>query len=393
MNITFSKDALKGKNILLTGAGGGIGFETAKAFAQMGARVLIAEINREKGENAAQYINARHSGAAEFLHTDLSVEAEVKQLHEKIMSDYGCPDIIFNNATTVVTGRIGEVSIADWDKSYAVNLKAPVMLTTLFVGEMIKRGSGCIVFVSSSGAAPYLSTYETFKTAQAEFSDALSMELENTGVYAYTIAPGLVKTETAEKSIEAVAASMGMSTEDFYRLNEKQILSAADAGAGFAVSVLRAHEYNGRETFSVQALSDYLDNKEKLSADSKKSTSFLHHAELLNKIADAYITQYDGWQKRNVFERQWVLRDFKKYTGMPAEAVEHEFKTLREELACGKGPTSLSKTLFEKLIAYWEHQYQLLQGFEKDKEKREEYSNTIFGWIDDIKSALALFGA
>ena len=74
-----------------------------------------------------------------------------------ILARFGCPDIIFNNAAAVITGKIGEVSIEDWDLRYAVNLKAP-----------------------------YLAAYETFKTAQTEFSSALSMELEGTHVYTYT---------------------------------------------------------------------------------------------------------------------------------------------------------------------------------------------------------------
>ena len=183
MDTRIDGSILSGKIVLLTGAGGGIGLEAAKAFAEMGAKVLIAEIDREKGEKAAEDITVKFPGAAFFLHTDLSDGTAIRKLCGDILARFGCPDIIFNNAAAVITGKIGEVSIEDWDLCYAVNLKAPVMLTSYFLEMMKERDSGCIVFVSSSGAAPYLAAYETFKTAQAEFSSALSMELEGTHVY------------------------------------------------------------------------------------------------------------------------------------------------------------------------------------------------------------------
>ena len=133
-------------------------------------------------------------------------------LHEAV--GHGLEGDFNRKGSSVFTGKIGEVSIEDWDLCYAVNLKAPVMLTSFFLGMMRERDSGCIVFVSSSGAAPYLAAYETFKTAQTEFSSALSMELEGTHVYTYTIAPGLVKTENAAKSIEAVAKAKTLTNDN-----------------------------------------------------------------------------------------------------------------------------------------------------------------------------------
>lgn len=117
----------------------GIGFEAAKAFVEMGAKVLIAEVDQEKGEKATTYINRQYHNAADFFHIDLANEIATKQLCEDILSKYGCPDIIFNNAAVVITGEIGEVNLEEWDLSYSVNLKAPIILTTLFLKKMRKR--------------------------------------------------------------------------------------------------------------------------------------------------------------------------------------------------------------------------------------------------------------
>lgn len=386
--IVLNHNMLDGKIVLLTGAGGGIGFEAAKAFVEMGAKVLIAEVDQEKGEKATTYINRQYHNAADFFHIDLANEIATKQLCEDILSKYGCPDIIFNNAAVVITGEIGEVNLEEWDLSYSVNLKAPIILTTLFLKKMRKRNSGCIVFVSSSGAAPYLGAYEIYKTAQVEFCNALSMELEGTQVYTYTIAPGLVKTETAARSIETVAKAMGITTNDFYHQNEDHIIDVQDAGIGFAISVLKASEYHGQEISSIQALNEFHSSPALISSYCDKEDNELPSVELLEKIINTFIIQYNGWQSRNIFERQWVLRDFKKYMGVPAETVKKEFDRIHKEIESGIGLRNISQKLFEKLLYYWKHQLKLLRGFEKDERKFIEYSQAISEWISDIQMLL-----
>ena len=386
--IVLNHNMLDGKIVLLTGAGGGIGFEAAKAFVEMGAKVLIAEVDQEKGEKATTYINRQYHNAADFFHIDLANEIATKQLCEDILSKYGCPDIIFNNAAVVITGEIGEVNLEEWDLSYSVNLKAPIILTTLFLKKMRKRNSGCIVFVSSSGAAPYLGAYEIYKTAQVEFCNALSMELEGTQVYTYTIAPGLVKTETAARSIETVAKAMGITTNDFYHQNEDHIIDVQDAGIGFAISVLKASEYHGQEISSIQALNEFHSSPALISSSCDKEDNELPSVELLEKIINTFVIQYNGWQSRNIFERQWVLRDFKKYMGVPAETVKKEFDRIHKEIESGIGLRNISQKLFEKLLYYWKHQLKLLRGFEKDERKFIEYSQAISEWISDIQMLL-----
>lgn len=216
-------------------------------------------------------------------------------MKEYVLNKYGCPNIIFNNAAILHLGEIGKVSSKDWDNGYLVNFKAPVLLVNCFIDEMKKRNSGAFVFVSSSGAAAYMGAYEIFKTAQVELSNTLSMELENTNIYSYTISPGLVKTETAMKSIEVVAGSMNISLEEFYEMNKEHIINTEEAALGFALSVLNAKEYNGQELGSIQVLNE-LESRN----DSYESCNF----ELLSRVIKTYEEQYSGWKERNIFERQ-----------------------------------------------------------------------------------------
>ncbi|MBP3708141.1 MAG: SDR family oxidoreductase [Clostridia bacterium] len=376
MNINDYRKTLDNKIILITGAGGGIGFETAKCFAIMGAKVIILEVDKEKGENAERTINSIYKDKVEFYNIDLAEENSILKMKKYVLDKYGCPDIIFNNAAILHLGEIGKVSSNDWDNGYLVNFKAPVLLVNCFIDEMRRRNSGTFVFVSSSGAIAYMGAYEIFKTAQVELSNTLSMELENTNIYSYTISPGLVKTETAMKSIEVVAKSMNISLEEFYEMNKEHIISVEDAAFGFALSVLNAKEYNGQEIGSIQVLNGLESRNE-----SYGSCNF----ELLSRVIKTYEEQYLGWKERNIFERQWVLRDFKKCVGKSADEVYKIMKSMKKS----KGILSTDEyKLLESLIVYWEHQYQLLQGFEKNKEKLQENSNIIKGWILDIKTCI-----
>jgi len=376
MIINDFKGTLSGKVVLITGAGGGIGFETAKNCAAMGAKVILLDIDREKGDRAQKAIESIYPDQSEFYGIDLADENSLYRMRDYVLNKYGCPDVVFNNAAVLHLGEIGHVSSKEWDHGYLVNFKAPVLLVNCFIGEMKKRNTGTFVFVSSSGAAAYMGAYEIFKTAQAELSSTLSMELENTGICSYTISPGLVRTDTAMRSIETVAGSMNIPIDEFYEMNKDHIISVEDAALGFALSLLKAKEYNGQELGSVQVLN----RLEIQDADTDVCDPVL-----LSRIITTYEEQYSGWQKRNIFERQWVLRDFKKCVGMSADEVY----TVMESMKAGGGRlSSQNRRLLESMILYWEHQYQLLQGFERDRRKLEENSEIILGWISDIKSCI-----
>lgn len=389
------KNCLSGKTILLTGAGGGIGFEAALSFAYMGARTIIAEVDRNRGIQAEQDINNSFcEKLTEFYEIDLSSKSQINQMTDYILENYGCPDIIFNNATITKMGAIEDVNPDFWDESYAVNLRAPLMLTQKFLPIMKERNQGIIVFVSSSGASPYMGAYEVFKTAQVELCNTLVMELEGTNVYAYTIGPGLVKTKTAMDAIQIVASKMGISIEEFYNMNSHHILDVESAGVGFALSTKNAASYNGQEIGSIQVLMDFnlIENDEKhadkiiLNEGKYKEISFY-----MEKIFLTFKEQYFGWKSMNIFEKQWVLRDFKKSMALSADQACDKLKLLNDEIQKGNYQVLYEeKVFFEKLKEYWKHQLKLLQGYEKNKNKLEENSKIIEEWILDTEKVLTL---
>lgn len=379
MDIQEYKGTLAGKVVLITGAAGGIGLETARCFAVMGARVVMLDIDREKGMRAEAAVRAIPGAVAEFYCIDLAEEGSFGAMKAFVIGKYGCPDIVFNNAAVLHLGAVGEVGSGDWDHGYRVNFKAPVLLVDFFLEEMRRRGSGVFVFVSSSGAAAYMGAYEIFKTAQGELAGTLAQELEGTGIRSYTIGPGLVKTETARRSIAVVAAKMGLSEEAFYEMNKDHIISVEDAALGFALSVLHADEYNGQEIGSLQVLNGMAPKGD------DGAVALRVDAETLGRVVRTFGEQYKGWKERNVFERQWVLRDFRKCVGRPADEVQARMQELAQS---GGMLTADDRLLLEALVRYWQHQDQLLQSFEKDPQKRQEYSRTIQGWIADLQALL-----
>lgn len=382
------KNNLEGKVILLTGAGGGIGFETAKALVYMGAKVIVAEIDKRKMLCAQRTLDGIFSkNSVEFYEIDLSDENQIYALVSHVKDKYGRIDVLFNNATMTAMGTVENVSIDVWDKSYAVNFKAPLLLTQLALPLMKQKNSGTIVFVSSSGAAPFMGAYEVFKTAQVELSNTLYGELESTNIKVYTIGPGLVKTETAMKGIELVSSHMGITTEEFYEMNEGHILGVEEAGTGFAISVLMADRYNGQEIGAIQVLSDSGLLLKLDSSENTKSNDYQNIIPTVLNVVKVYKEQYYGWMKRNVFERQWVLRDFKKTVGYSAdqflEIMQHiQYVVNNEKIQ----EISTYSSNFQKLMEYYKRQYTLLQGYEKNPEKLKEYSITLLHYIEDLKT-------
>lgn len=383
----LERNCLNGKTVLLTGGGGGIGYETARSLAYLGANVIIAEIDQKKGNFAQDSINKEiGSEKVWFYQSDIGNEEEIDRLFRAVSERYEAVDVLFNNATVTPFGSVDSVDIKEWDRSYRVNLRAPVLLIKKFLPSMKRRDSGVIVFVPSSGAAPYMGAYEVFKTAQVELCNTLAGEIENTGLIAYSIGPGLVKTETAENGIRIVAGLMGISTDEFYKMNQKQMLDAETAGTGFAISVALAKRYNGQEIGSIQALTDggiICDTKNKTNRPEIGGRQTEELMRCVSEIVKVYNEQYEGWHRRNVFERQWILRDFKKTTGISTDEMKSELSSL----AGSQNISSGSLRIFELLKKYYERQYKLLQSYEKDPDELKKNSDIIRSWIRMLDEA------
>lgn len=389
----YDRNALQDKIVLITGGGGGIGIEASRAFAYMGAHVIIAEIDAGRGKQAEKLINEESlNGTVDFFQIDITNEKQIDKLYEYIMDKYMRLDVLINNAAIVPMGAIDTVSISDWDLSYAVNLRAPVLLTKKFLSSMKKTG-GIIVFVPSGNTNPYMSAYEIFKTAQVELCNTLCEEIDGMGIITYSIAPGFVKTDTAVNAVETVAASMGITVEDFYKSLEEFITDAEIAGVGYAVSVVKAKQYNGKEIMSYQVLTEsglISGGKEKLSS-THTQVDFDKLSFLFKSIADVFFDQYQNWQEKKLFQKQFILSDFKKQMGMPAESFKMRIEALQGQIHNNEWGNFLdSKEMFIKWQCFYEHQIKLLQGYEKNAAQLADDTKLINSWIENLQEIIKI---
>lgn len=383
-------DALRGETVIVTGAGGGIGYEAARALLWLGANVVIAEINQQNGRKAQESLEAEFGpNRVLFVHTDVGDETSVQHLYAQSILHFGKVDAVINNATIAVLGKVTDLPIEEWDKSYRVNLRGPVLMARTFLPEMLKRNYGVFACVSSTGTA-FLGGYETFKAAQVHLANTLDAELEDTNVIAYTIGPGLVPTETASKAVAQLAPQMGMSVDEFFALNKNVVLSVEEAGAGFAASVVFAKKFRGQEISSIQALKaadiNFGAQETEAPAVEVNDDKRRQAQALCESVRVTLKEQSDDWKRRSLFERQWVLRDFKKTAGMPVEEWLETLRQLEENLQRG----IVSRPPLEKLAGYYDHLAELAKGYEKDPAKLEENLRHVYRWRDEVQALAAM---
>ena len=243
--VGLNSAALRGETVVVTGGGGRIGYEAARALLWLGAQVVIAEIHAANGTQAAEKLVAEFDPEhIAFVRTNVGDEDSVHDLYREVLRCFGKVDASINNATTAVLGQVKNLPIEQWDAIYRVNLRGPVLLARAFLPDMIKRKRGTFVCGWSTGTA-FLCGYGIFKAAQVHLADTLDEELEGTGVNAFTIGPGLVPTRTASRAVEQLALLMGTTVEEFFALNKNAVLTPAEAGAGFAASIVFAEQFKG----------------------------------------------------------------------------------------------------------------------------------------------------
>lgn len=379
---------LRGEVAVVTGAGGGIGYEAARALLWLGASVVIAEINAEAGAEAARRL-ADEFGPKRvaFIQTDVGDQPSVEALAREAVRQFGKVDILLNNATVAVLGAVKEVPIEKWDLSYRVNLRGPVLLARAFLPGMLGRHHGIFVCVSSTGTA-YLGAYETFKAAQVHLAATLDAELEATGVVAFTIGPGLVPTQTAQASVERLAPLMGMTVAEFFEMNRGAVLTVEEAGAGFAAAIALAEQFRGQEVSSLQALraaGPGYGGAAQAGPPAVASAAAGQAQALCQGVRRTLAEQSEGWKQRSLFERQWVIRDFKKTAGMPVEAWLNALAQLEASLQAGDYPP-VARPPLDKLAGYYAHLADLAKGYERNAAKLEENLKHIQAWQAEVEA-------
>jgi len=387
----LERGCLSDKVALVTGAGGGIGLQTARSLLWLGVSVIIAEINKESGKNAEKLLSLEFGKSrVRFIRTDVGSRSGVRRLLRKSRRVFKTVNILINNATIAPIGKVVETPIATWDASYRVNLRGPVMLIREVLPEMLKRNAGVIINVSSTGTA-FMGAYETFKSAQVHLTTTLDAELEDTGVIPLTLGPGLVPTETATEAIESLATKMGLTLDAFYAMNQNAMLSLEEDGAGFAAAVVLAEQFRGQEISAMQSLlaAGFLpEQTEAIRKPSSLGEEVRQEAlTLAMSVYETFQTQTGAWQDRSVFERQWMLRDFRKHAGMSVEGWREGLEKVLESLREDKPLPSIP---LQDLSVYYGHLADLAAGYTKDPEALRENLQHIGRWQQEVDQLVQL---
>jgi NAD(P)-dependent dehydrogenase (short-subunit alcohol dehydrogenase family) len=192
---------LEGRVAIVTGGAKGIGRHYARALAQEGARVVVADI--ADGTEVVAAIAAEHGpetvvGAV----VDVSDEASVQGLVARTVARFGRIDVLVNNAALFAPLRqtaCTEIDAGLWDRVMAVNLRGPFLMVKHVAPHMIARGYGKIINVGSGTAyrgIPWMLHYVTSKGGILAFTRALSRELGEHGIRVNTLSPGLVLSDS-----------------------------------------------------------------------------------------------------------------------------------------------------------------------------------------------------
>lgn len=185
------------KNVLITGASGGIGRASALAFAEKGHAVALHYNTNEKAARVtAEEINAR-GGRAEIFKADIVSESEVNAMFDQVEQDLGHIDVLVNNAGADWKGLLTDMTCAEWEKIMAVNCTGVFLCCRRALPTMIRNHSGSIVNVSSMwgevGASCEVA-YSASKSAVIGLTKALAKEVGPSGIRVNCVSPGVIDT-------------------------------------------------------------------------------------------------------------------------------------------------------------------------------------------------------
>ena len=202
----LEKYDLKGRIAVITGGGRGIGFESARALAECGAHVVIAEIDEATGPKAASELKSL-GYSAEYVHLDVTRPAEVTRTADDLQAKHGRIDILVANAGIAKTSPSEETTDEEWNLVVDINLNGVYWCNRAFVRHMLARGAGSIVNLGSmsgiiSNKPQPQSHYNATKAAVHMLTKSLAGEWATRGVRVNAVAPTYIETEMTKAGRE-----------------------------------------------------------------------------------------------------------------------------------------------------------------------------------------------
>lgn len=198
---------------IVTGGASGIGFEIARTFAQAGGKVVIADINVDAANEAAQALGEGHMG----VDMDVTDEAAVQRGVDAVIAEHGRVDVLVSNAGIQIVKRVEEFSFADWRKVVAIHLDGGFLTSKAVLPPMYAQGGGTILYVGSvhsQEASALKAPYVSAKHGLMGLARTIAKEGGPHGVRTNVICPGFVRTPLVDKQIPEQAKDLGISEEE-----------------------------------------------------------------------------------------------------------------------------------------------------------------------------------
>jgi NAD(P)-dependent dehydrogenase (short-subunit alcohol dehydrogenase family) len=195
---------LTGRSAIVTGAGRGIGCETAQRLARAGARVVIADIDAASANDAAQQIRT-FGGEAVGVRADVTNAEDARALAQAALDNFGRIDILVNNAARWTTKLFKDMTPQDYDNDIRVTLYGTLNVSRAVLDAMTEQKYGRIVnLISDAGriGEPYLTVYSAAKGGVAAFTKALAKEVGRYNITVNGVAPGITHTPGAQEFIQ-----------------------------------------------------------------------------------------------------------------------------------------------------------------------------------------------
>lgn len=194
--------SVENKVTIITGGAQGIGLACGQRFARDGARVVLADVNAEKGEAAAEAIRA-DGGDAVFIGCDVGDKAQVFSLVEKTVQRHGRLDVMISNAAILHIGDILDLEEEDYDRVLRVNLKGFFLSGQAAARQMVAQGGGGSIINMSSIQAiitlPNILTYSICKGGVKSLTISMSLALADKGIRVNAIGPGSIATDMVKQ--------------------------------------------------------------------------------------------------------------------------------------------------------------------------------------------------
>lgn len=203
-------DKLKNKVAVITGGASGIGAATARLFVSEGAKVVLVDLNEEKGKAFEQELKALNAEAL-FIKANITSEEEVAGIFKKTIEAFGKVDTVFNNAGIGRVHSSHDLEYSEWRNTVNVDLDGVFLVAREAIREMLKVGGGTIVNTASMYGwvgSPGSAAYNAAKGGVINLTRSLALEYAEQNIRVNSLCPGFIDTPIIPEESKQVLAQL-----------------------------------------------------------------------------------------------------------------------------------------------------------------------------------------